>query len=211
MTVRHFEILVEEPSMEAFLTSLLPRIMPAGTTFSIFSYSGKHDLLRKLPSRLAGYAQWIPNDYGVVVIVDKDDDDPFYLKGTLERSFGQCGILTRAATEEDEFNGLTRIAIEELEAWYFGNWKAARRCYPQLPATTDGKAKYRSPDSIKGGTWEAFERECKKVGIFSSGLRKVEAARAIGAEIEPSENRSPSFQRLIDGLWLMAGHNICSD
>lgn len=58
MTAEHIEVLVEEPSMEAFLHALLPRILPSGRTFQIHSFQGKSDLLGKLEARLRGYAAW---------------------------------------------------------------------------------------------------------------------------------------------------------
>jgi hypothetical protein len=95
---------------------------------------------------------------------------------------------------------LNRIAIEELEAWYFGDWTAVREVYPKLPATVPNRAKYRDSDRISGGTWEAFERLCQKAGYFKTGLRKIEAAALIGPRIVPARNRSRSFQVLRDAL-----------
>jgi len=48
MNARHLELLVEEPSMEAFLRALLPRVLPAGRTFEVHAFQGKDDLLAKL-------------------------------------------------------------------------------------------------------------------------------------------------------------------
>ncbi len=56
MTAQHFEILVEEPSMEHFLHGLLP----ADRTYVIHAFQGKHDLFRKLEQRLRGYVRWLP-------------------------------------------------------------------------------------------------------------------------------------------------------
>lgn len=36
MTVAHIEFLVEEPSMEAFLRGLLPRLLDEQTTFGVY-------------------------------------------------------------------------------------------------------------------------------------------------------------------------------
>ena len=62
------------------------------------------------------------------------------------------------------------------------------------------KAGYRCPDSIKGGTWEAFERIMRRYGYFEGGLRKVEAARAIAEFVDPKRNRSDSFLRFRDAI-----------
>lgn len=203
MKVNHLEILVEEPSMAALLLELLPRVINEDVTFSIFTYNGKSDLLKKLPDRLLGYSSWLPENFGIVVLVDNDDDDCKALKATLEDHFARAGIPTKQSPNGALFSGLTRIAIEELEAWYFGNWPAVNRSYPKIPLSTATKARFRNSDEIQGGTWEAFERICKVNGIFLSGLRKVETARAIGKEIDISENKSPSFQAFIDGIRML--------
>ena len=82
--------------------------------------------------------------------------------------------------------------IEELEAWYFGNWEAVRQAYPKVSPTVPDRARYRDPDGVRD-TWEAFERILKRHGYFSTGLRKIEAARAIAEHVDPAGNRSGSF------------------
>ncbi len=56
MSAAHLELLVEEPSMEAFLRALLPRLLPQDRTFEVHPFQGKSDLLGKLEARLRGYA-----------------------------------------------------------------------------------------------------------------------------------------------------------
>jgi len=74
MTVAHIEILVEEPSMERALQLIVPKII-GDLSFRIYPHQCKQDLLGNLPSRLRGYAAWLPENYRVVVVVDRDDDD----------------------------------------------------------------------------------------------------------------------------------------
>ena len=200
MTARHFEILVEEPSMEAFLNGLLPRLLPADRTFAIRIFRGKHALLRKLERRLRAYATWLPEDHRIVVMVDRDDDDCRELKARLEEAAGRAGLLTRSRATEGPWQLVNRVVIEELEAWYFGDWQAVRAAYPRVSATIPNKIPYRDPDSIAGGTWEAFERILKPHGYFTTGLRKMEAARAIAAHIDPNRNSSPSFGSFADAI-----------
>ena len=83
MPVSHVEVLVEEPSMEAALRGLLPRLLGM-TTFQVYPYQCKDDLLKRLPERLRGYSAWLPDDWCVVVVVDRDDDDCHELKRRLE-------------------------------------------------------------------------------------------------------------------------------
>lgn len=179
--------------MEAFLNVLLPRLLPEDRTFAIGVFQGKHALLRELERRLRALASWLPEDHRIVVMVDRDNDDCQELKRRLEDNAGRAGLLTRSRATDRRWQLVNRIAIEELEAWYFGDWEAVRAAYPRVPATTPNKAAYRDPDAAAGGTWEAFERILKRHGYFRTGLRKVEAARAIAPHIDPARNSSQSF------------------
>ncbi len=53
MNAEHLEVLVEEPSMEAFLDELLPDLLGDRATFRIHTHQGKYDLLGKLSARLS--------------------------------------------------------------------------------------------------------------------------------------------------------------
>ena len=128
MTVSHVEVLVEEPSMEAALQTLLPAADPK--------------TVRVIP----------------------------------------------------------RIAVEELEAWFFGDWQAVRAAYPGVAAGVPSKRGHRDADAIAGGTAEALERVLQDAGYFAGGLRKIEAARAIATHMDPRRNRSKSFCVLRDAL-----------
>lgn len=194
MTAEHLEFLVEEPSMEAFLRAFLPRLLGDASSFDVYPYQGKQDLRDKLPSRLEGYAGWLPPAWRIVVVVDQDDDACEQLKQRLEKMAADAGLLTRTAAGSAVWQIVNRIAIEELEAWYFGDWQAARKVYTGVSAAVSRQAKFRDPDAVAGGTWEAFERLLQKAGYFKSGLRKMEVARDLGAAIDPARNSSHSFQ-----------------
>ncbi len=95
---------------------------------------------------------------------------------------------------------INRIAVEELEAWFFGDVGALVAAYPGVPETLDRRAKYRNPDAIAGGTWEALERVLQEAGHHGGGLAKVRAARDIAAHMDPGRNRSRSFQVFRDAI-----------
>ncbi len=194
MNAAHLEILVEEPSMEAFLRQLLPRLLAGRASFEIYPYLCKDDLLAKLPDRLRGYASWLPGDWRVIVLVDRDDDVCRQLKARLESISADASLLTRTSAGAKPWQVANRIAIEELEAWYFGDWQAVTETYQRVPASVTRKQGYRDPDDIRGGTWEAFERVLQRAGYFKTGLRKTEAARDLGGRINPARNGSRSFQ-----------------
>lgn len=195
MPTSHLEFLVEEPSMEAFLRSWMPRHLPDSMTFDVKVFNGKPDLLIKLPQRLKAYRSWIPLDWRLIVLVDRDDDDCVKLKQELEGVCHQFGFLTKVATQDWEI--ATNIVIEELEAWYFGDSGAVSAAFPRVPINVSRKKIYRTPDEITGGTWEAFERLLKRAGYFHGGLQKVAAARKIGLHLNYEKNTSASCQHFI--------------
>jgi Domain of unknown function (DUF4276) len=169
-------------------------------SFQVHSFQGKSDLLGKLQARLRGYAKWLPNDWRIVVVVDRDDEDCQNLKQRLDGIAASAGVLTRSQANGRPWQLVNRIAIEELEAWYFGDWIAVCAAYPRLSAGIASEASFRDPDAIRGGTWEAFERVLQHYGYFKTGLPKIEAARTIGAETVPARSRSRSFTIFRDAL-----------
>lgn len=200
MKAEHLEILVEEPSMETFLKKLLPRIVGHQTTFTIHVHQGKNDLMGKLGGRLRGYAKWLPAIARIVVLVDLDDDDCIELKQQMENVAAEAGLLTRSRSDNACWRVVNRLAVVELEAWYFGEWIGVRKAYPRVPVNVPMRAAFREPDNILGGTWEALERVLQKAGYFQGGLRKVEVAATIGHEMDPGLSISPSFIKLRDCL-----------
>lgn len=187
-------VMVEEPSMEAALEGLLPTML-GDTDFQIIRFQCKDDLLKRLPDRLKGYKNWLPTNCAIVVLIDRDDDDCTVLKQQLEDIAFQAGLVTKTrAGAGNSFRVVNRIAIEELEAWFFGDWEAVRAAYPKVSASIPQKAGYRDPDAIRGGTWEAFERVMNQSGYFTAGLRKIENARTVSGHMRPDRNRSNSFQ-----------------
>lgn len=186
--------------MEEALQRLLPKMLRSGVSAAIRQFQCKDDLLKQLPQRLMGYAQWLPDTAKVLVIVDRDDDDCLQLKATLEQMAHQAGLGTRQRPAQGQFQIINRIAIEELEAWFFGDWAAVRAAYPKVDETVPKRAAYRDPDAIKGGTWEALERELQKKGYFKQGLRKLELARNVASHMNPTQNQSQSFCCLRDAL-----------
>ncbi|MBC6406365.1 MAG: DUF4276 family protein [Rhodospirillales bacterium] len=193
MPKRHLEFLVEEPSMEVFLQALLPKLFPA-TEPIIHLHQGKPALLRRLEQRLRGYANWLPENYRIVVVVDRDCEACRELKRRLEANCRKAGLQSKSAATGGAWQVATVIAVEELEAWYFGDWPAVRAAYPKVPPNIPKRQGYRHPDAIAGGTKQAFERILQSKGYFKTGLRQREIAEAIGPHIDPARNRSPSFR-----------------
>ena len=200
MRASHLQLYVEEFSMKVFLDTWLTEFLPEGCTFEIFPYRGKPALLRKLPQRLDAHAARKQIEHRIVILVDRDSDKCDELKCMLEEICKNAGLRSKRASGDSDWQVVTRIAIEELEAWYFGDWQAVRAAYPRVPENIPRRQGYRDPDAIQGGTWEAFERILKRHGYFRTGLRKSEAARAIAPHIDPNRNRSRSFAVFRDAV-----------
>ncbi|WP_426318419.1 DUF4276 family protein [Pseudoduganella sp. R-43] len=193
-------VFVEEFSMEAALERLLPNLI-GDLEYQIIRFQCKDDLLKQAPIRLRAYASWLPEGWRILVLVDRDDDNCVALKAILEQMAAAAGLRTKtAAGIGRRFQVVNRIAIEELESWFFGDWQAVQAAYPRVPATIPQKASFRDPDAIAGGTWEALERVLKKAGYFSTGIRKLELARAIASEMVPNRNNSRSFQAFANAI-----------
>lgn len=183
----HLEFLLEEQSMEAALLELVPKIVDH--SFELHPHRGKPDLLRKLEGRLRGYARWNVPDLQVVVVVDRDADDCHALKQKLLAACDTAGMPA-----------VCRIAIEELEAWFFGDVPALCSAYPRVPTTLGTRRGFRDPDAIQGGTWEALERVLRRAGHYPTGMPKVEVATRVAERMDVERNASRSFQVLRDGL-----------
>ena len=187
--------LLEEKSMEVFLQAVIKLFLPVGTHVEYASFNGKPALMKKLVARLRGLSKSRPSDTRYFIIVDRDHQDCKQLKSELEKLVSQSGLTTRAHHKPD-WQAVTRIAIEELEAWYFGDWQAVRALYPKLPNDIPHKSKFRNPDAVQGGTWEALERLLIKNRCISGPLNKPELARLVGQNFKPSRCTSTSFNKL---------------
>ena len=197
----HLFFFVEEQSMEMVLQQLIPNMIPESVSYQIITFEGKPDLLKNVQSRLTAYARWVPKDYYFVVLVDKDNDECQKLKAILETKSQNSGLKTKSSVIIDEnFNIINRIAIEELESWFFGDPDALKTAFPKLSATFEKGEKYRHPEQISGGTWEALEHLLQRKGYFETGLSKLTLALTVAPCMTPENNRAHSFQVFHSGL-----------
>ena len=88
----HIELFLEEPSAEAFLQGLLPKLVPGGTTWNPIVFQGKTDLLGNLERRLKGYKSWMPEDWKIVVLIDEDRANCRELKARMEAASAAAGL-----------------------------------------------------------------------------------------------------------------------
>ncbi len=198
----HVEILVEEESVEVALSNLLPKIAP-NLSYQLYVHQGKHDLLQKLPQRLRGYREWLPADWRILILLDEDREDCIALKARIEDIARSVGFSTRTVRDSSgQFQVITRIVIEELESWFFGDIAALCAAYNGISPTLPNKQRYRDPDAIVGGTWEALLRELQRAGHYRgmNYLPKKEVAALISANMNPASNASRSFCLFRDAL-----------
>lgn len=201
----HIEFLLEEPSAEVALKAILPKILSSDVTFDFLIFEGKDDLLNNLSARLKGY-RWIPDDWRIIVLVDKDREDCRELKAKLEMAAHEANFMTKSsAIPGGGFQVVNRLAIEELEAWFFGDIEAMRAAYPRISVNLQSQARYRNPDAISGGTYEALERLLIQKNYYRERLHKPTVAQNIAQHMEPNRNRSKSFKVFVDGLKACVG------
>jgi hypothetical protein len=188
----HLEFLLEGESDEIVLEALLPKILPAKTTYALHVFQGKQNLLKKLPERLRGYRSWLPPHWRLVILRDSDREDCKKLKEHIKDIVARESFSIFSNTEvTKEGIVIIRLAMQEMEAWFLGDAEALRQAYPRLPETLDQRQGYRQPDAIPS-PWLKLEKTLKAAGYQPGG--KIEVARKIAPFLAPSRNRSRSFQ-----------------
>ena len=203
------EFFLEEPSAKTALNAILPKILSPDVICNFYVFEGKQDLLKELPGRLKGYSNWLPDDWRIIVLVDEDREDCRELKVKLERIAHDAGFVTKSnSTPGGDFQVVNRLAVEELEAWFFGDVEALHTAYPRVSKDLHNQAKYRNPDAITGGTYEALERLLIRENYYRRQIHKPTVAQNIAPHMEPDRNRSKSFQVFVEGLKACVGEEL---
>jgi Domain of unknown function (DUF4276) len=208
----HIEVVVEDSSGEKLLNFLLPRLFgPYDTphTWRLHAYKGigripkglkttddpaKRILLDRLPRLLIGYGN-TPGIDAVVVVLDSDKRDCKAFLSELKALLDRCKPTQKT---------LFRLAVEEMEAWFFGDRQALIAAYPR--AKKDVLGRY-IQDSVCG-TWELLadaihpggSAAIRKAGWPLPGQLKHEWVEQIGPQMNIENNQSPSFCKFRDGL-----------
>ncbi len=178
--------LVEEPSAEQMLDVLLPRLLEAtgnsdNVAYQILPFQGKSDLEKKLCRRLRGWRKPVTR---FVIIRDQDSGDCRMIKEKLLQ-------LCQEAGKPD---CLVRIACHELESFYLGDLAAV-----EAGLSLNGlsqrqrQKKYRAPDSVARPSQELIR-------ITGKCYQKVAGSRAISRHLDLENNKSHSFNVLIEGI-----------
>ena len=204
----HIKFFLEEPSAEEALKYILPKILSPHVICIYHVFEGKDDMLEELPKHLKGH-QWISDDWRIIVLIDRDRRNCHELKARLEQAAHEARFVTKSsAGPNEDFQVVNRLAVEELEAWFFGDVEALHAAYPRIPKNLQSKAKYRNPDAIRGGTSEALEHLLIQKNYYRGRIPKPTVAQNIAQHMEPDRNIAKSFQVFIEGLKACVGKEL---
>ncbi|MDL2322329.1 DUF4276 family protein, partial [Desulfosarcina sp. OttesenSCG-928-B08] len=175
--------LLEEPSAEEMLRSLLPRILPEAVEVKYMVFEGKQDLEKHLEKRLRGWQR--PDSY-FLVIRDQDSGDCKVIKQGLCEKVNASGKSART---------LIRIACRELESFYLGDLQAVEKGLNLKDISKHQQNhKYRSPDQLANAA-----EELRK--LTKNQYQKKQGSREIAPYLRLDEtNTSHSFNVLISGI-----------
>lgn len=125
---------------------------------------------------------WYPSRQSAVLVMREP------LDMELESALCIYSILRRGSTAR---HLLAKAVNREL-----GDVQALHRAYPRVPKTLHHQNRYRDPDAIRGGTWEALAGLLVRKNYYSSITRtpQLEIARRISVQMNPKRNRSRSFE-----------------
>ena len=211
-----FEVLIEDASGKIVLKEVMKKILnlrknSSEISYRIIAYKGlgkippnlkgktdpsKRILLDQLPKLLRGYGtSYKYTPHAVIVVVDLDDRNCKEFKKELTAVLKTC---------KPRPNTLFRIAIEEIEAWLLGDYKAIKSAYPNAQ---DSVLTAYNQDSIRG-TWEKlieaiypekFNKPDQLKFPLTANL-KCELAKEISPHLNIENNCSQSFQAFRDGI-----------
>ena len=180
--------LLEEPSAEAMLTGLLPRLLPEGTAVRCIVFEGKQDLEKQLVKRLRGYRV---RNARFVVLRDQDAADCHEVKTRL------LEMCLNAGRQD----AIVRIACHELESWYLADLVAVERGLEiNGLGALQNKKKYRVPDDLADAAEEL-------ANLTGQRYQKVGGSRAIGPHLDINNSRSRSFAVFVAGVKKMTAES----
>ena len=176
---------LEEPSAEALLKALIPRLLAQNEDISVYYhylvFEGKQDLEKKLNKRLKGWKR--PNSI-FVVLRDQDSENCMDVKASL----------MRLCPDDKKHITLIRIACRELESWYLADLEAVEHgLLISGISAHQRKSRYRNPDVIHKPSNE-LER------LTNRKYQKISGSRAIGPYMNLDNTRSNSFKVFIIGI-----------
>jgi hypothetical protein len=177
---KKFVFLLEERSMQEFLDSFLPKVLPDDWQWQCIAHQGKSDLEKSIPRKLRGW-----NEPGVRFFIIRDQDS------------GNCKKIKeklRTLCEEGhKTETIIRIACREMESWFLGNLQAVGKAFEiEKIAKLQGKEKYRDPDRLNNPSIELKR--------LIPSYQKLGGARIIGQYLNTEGNHSGSFNVFVSTI-----------
>lgn len=194
----HIDVLTEEQSAKTFLHNIMPKILGGEDTYSIYNYQGKHDLIKKLPNRLRAYHNPPLNTHKIIILIDRDSGNCKDIKNQLENIACNAGLTTKTM-DPNNFQVITRVVIEELESWYFGDIVALHEAYPIIPKNLRQRKGYCTPDTIPKPS-NRLLRLLQSEYAETNHLPKIDVAQRVSPYMNPEINTSESFQQFCEGV-----------
>lgn len=171
---------LEEPSAEAMLNGLLPRLLPASIRYRCIPFEGKQDLEGRMVRLMRS---WRAPRTRFVILRDQDSADCRVIKARL---IARCNEAGRG-------DAIVRIACRELESWYLADFAAVERGMALTGLQRlQNKSRYRDPDSVVNPS-----NELRRV---VADYQKVGGSRAIGPHLDVDNGRSRSFACFISAV-----------
>jgi hypothetical protein len=176
---------LEEPSAQALLEGLLPRILSQEFSTRYVVFEGKQDLERQLVRRMRGYRN---SSARFIVLRDQDAGDCRRVKEALVAKCREAGCT----------DALVRIACREIESWYLADLAAVDSGLGTKGlARRQNTAKYRTPDRLGSPS--------RILSDIAPSYQKIGGSRAIGPHLNIENTRSRSFANFVSGLRRIAG------
>jgi Domain of unknown function (DUF4276) len=171
---------LEEPSAEAMLQGLVPRLAPQKLTCRYIVFEGKHDLEKQLVRKLRGYR--VPAAK-FIVMRDKDAANCRTIKKKLVAKCQEAG----------KSEALVRIACHELESWYLADLAAVEKGLGVTGLTRfQNNPQFSNPDK--------FPLPSMALRKLAPIYQKVGGSRAIGPHLALENTRSNSFKVFVEGI-----------
>ncbi len=179
--MKELVFLLEEPSAEALLNVLVPKLLPAGVTHRCLVFQGKQDLERRLIHRLRGYRN---PEARFIVLRDQDAADCRVVKERLQERCREAGRP----------DALVRIVCHELESWYLADLAAVEQGLGiSSLRRRQGEAKYRFPDALPSPKRELMR-------LTDDRYQEIGGSRAIAPYLDTANTRSQSFAVFLAGI-----------
>ena len=168
-------------TVEALMRNHYPHLVE-GLDWFVFPFHGKSDLERNILPKMRAWNYGSPE---FIILRDADGADCVALKQRL------ADFATPSARPFK-----VRIVCQELESWFIGDSDAVAAAYPRCRFSNE-TAKYRNPDKLANASQELRDLTCDR--------SKKGRAERIAHDLDPTRNRSPSFQLFVRTLQQLLG------